>query len=156
MLVTCAPCLLVIGCSSGTTSRDGSTGGSGPIRARQRLVQSTADAHVVEPQPPPVSCQAAGTGAFSLRDRSCTPGAIDPSVTQGNIRRTICHSGYTATVRPPESVTRPEKATSIAEYGNGGSPENHEYDPILSARTRDWRRVPPACSLVGMSAREDG
>ena len=40
-----------------------------------------------------------------LPDPSCTPGAIDPAVTQANIRSTICRSGYTKTVRPPESET---------------------------------------------------
>jgi hypothetical protein len=142
-LVTCALCLLVIGCSSGRTSGDGSTGGSGPIPARQRLVESsTADAHVVQPQPPPGSCHAAGTGAFSLPDPSCTPGAIDPSVTQGNIRSTICRSGYTATVRPPESVTRTEKAASIAAYRGAGSPENYEYDHLVPLELGGARNDP--------------
>jgi hypothetical protein len=40
-----------------------------------------------------------------LPDRRCTPGAVDPNVTQGNLRLTICHPGYTKTVRPSSSVT---------------------------------------------------
>ena len=40
-----------------------------------------------------------------LPDRACTPGSIDPAVTQKDIRSTICKSGWTATVRPPESQT---------------------------------------------------
>lgn len=40
-----------------------------------------------------------------LPDPSCTPGAIDPAVTQANIGETICRTGYTRTVRPPESDT---------------------------------------------------
>jgi hypothetical protein len=40
-----------------------------------------------------------------LPDRSCTPGAIDPAVTQATIRSTICRTGYTERVRPPESQT---------------------------------------------------
>jgi len=40
-----------------------------------------------------------------LPDRHCTPGAIDPAVTQGDIKTTICLSGYTETVRAPESQT---------------------------------------------------
>ena len=35
-----------------------------------------------------------------------TPGAIDPRVTQRNIRNTICRRGYTATVRPPFEYTK--------------------------------------------------
>lgn len=40
-----------------------------------------------------------------LPDSRCTPGAIDPAVTQSDISSTICVSGYTAKVRPPESQT---------------------------------------------------
>jgi hypothetical protein len=40
-----------------------------------------------------------------LPDRRCTPGAIDPAVTQADIQSTICVAGYTATVRPPEGQT---------------------------------------------------
>lgn len=48
-------------------------------------------------------CRARDNGR--LPDRRCTPGAIDPAVTQADIGSTICVSGYTATVRPPESQT---------------------------------------------------
>lgn len=40
-----------------------------------------------------------------LPDPRCTPGAVDPAVTQGNIGSTICVRGYTATVRPPSRLT---------------------------------------------------
>ncbi len=40
-----------------------------------------------------------------LPDPRCTPGAVDPAVTQGNLRSTICHPGYTKTVRPSSSQT---------------------------------------------------
>ena len=40
-----------------------------------------------------------------LPDPRCTPGAVDPNVTQANLRSTICHPGYTKTVRPSASVT---------------------------------------------------
>ena len=46
----------------------------------------------------------AGAGGL-LPDRRCTPGAVDPAVTQANIQSTICRAGYTETVRPPESQT---------------------------------------------------
>lgn len=51
------------------------------------------------------------TGACHYRDSGqlpdlrCTPGSIDPAVTQANLQSTICRSGYTRTVRPPESET---------------------------------------------------
>jgi hypothetical protein len=49
------------------------------------------------------TCQARDHGR--LPDRHCTPGAIDPAVTQADIGSTICVSGYTAKIRPPESQT---------------------------------------------------
>ncbi|WP_259393740.1 hypothetical protein [Ralstonia pickettii] len=46
-----------------------------------------------------------------------TPGAVDPRVTQANIRETICVRGYTKTVRPPQRFTRDLKARQIRQYG---------------------------------------
>ncbi len=50
-------------------------------------------------------------------DPACTPGEIDPKVTQSNIKTTICVSGYTKTVRPPVSYTNALKVQQISEYG---------------------------------------
>lgn len=49
-------------------------------------------------------------------DPTCTPGAIDPAVTQANIATTICKSGYTATVRPSTSQTNKLKAQMYKAY----------------------------------------
>lgn len=44
------------------------------------------------------------TAAFQgqLPDRLCTPGSIDPAVTQANIHHTICKKSYIGKVRPPK------------------------------------------------------
>ena len=65
-----------------------------------------------------VSCHATNgqVTARTLPDRKCTPGATNSAVTQATIGRTICKSGWTATVRPPESYTEPLKVAQIAEY----------------------------------------
>ena len=53
-----------------------------------------------------------------LPDPRCTPGSIDPAVTQANLRSTICRSGYTKTVRPPESQTEAfKKHVAFPAYG---------------------------------------
>ncbi len=52
-----------------------------------------------------------------LPDSNCTPGVIDPLVTQDNIDTTICHSGYTKTVRPSASYTNSLKKQQIIDYG---------------------------------------
>jgi len=52
-----------------------------------------------------------------LPDPKCTPGVVDPRVTQDNIQTTICVSGYTAKVRPTSLYTRLLKQRQIKEYG---------------------------------------
>jgi hypothetical protein len=77
----------------------------------------------------PTTCTALDNGV--LPDSKCTPGAIDPSVTQENIDSTICVSGYTKTVRPPVSVTEPQKFESMKAYGFNDSPSNYEFDHLI-------------------------
>jgi hypothetical protein len=86
---------------------------------------------VIQPQPAPGSCHARGSGLVSLPDPRCTPGAINPAVSQSNIHATICRHGYTASVRPPESVTEPEKEASLAAYGDQGPLHDYEYDHLV-------------------------
>jgi hypothetical protein len=79
----------------------------------------------------PGPCRASGTGELVLPDRSCTPGATNPDVTQATIGTTICRSGWTATVRPPESVTEPLKLNQMAAYGETGPPSGYEEDHLI-------------------------
>ena len=95
------------------------------------LPTSTASAHVVQSQPAPGSCHAHGAGLQALPDARCTPGAINPAVTPSTIDATICHAGWTATVRPPASITNREKLASIAAYGDGSRPGPFEYDHLV-------------------------
>ncbi|HME04781.1 MAG TPA: hypothetical protein VKG38_17290 [Solirubrobacteraceae bacterium] len=95
------------------------------------LVYSTASAKVVQHQPPPGSCHAVGSGLWERPDPRCTPGALDPAVTQATIGSTICRSGWTATVRPPESVSEPEKYASMDAYGDNGRASGFEYDHLV-------------------------
>ena len=91
------------------------------------LVYSTAGAGVVQRQPPAGSCHGIGSGLDQRPDPRCTPGAANPAVTQASIGSTICRSGWTATVRPAESVTQPEKLASMRAYGDSGA-SRYEYD----------------------------
>jgi hypothetical protein len=92
------------------------------------LPYSSASANAVQHQPPTHSCHAVGSGLYARPDPRCTPGALNPAVAQARIGSTICRSGWTATVRPPESVTEPEKFASITAYGDGGPVSSYEYD----------------------------
>lgn len=52
-----------------------------------------------------------------LPDPSCTPGVLNPDVTQDTIDSTICVSGWTSTIRPSTSYTNKLKAQGIIDYG---------------------------------------
>ena len=66
-----------------------------------------------------------------LPDPRCTPGSIDPVVTQANIRSTICKSGYTATIRPPESQTEAFKYGVAYPAYSTPRPESTELDHLV-------------------------
>jgi len=81
---------------------------------------------------------AATTSAESLSSRSPfipdpyrTPGAINHYVTQENISRTICVSGWTATVRPSTSFTNRLKAKQIRELDLPGIAKDYEEDHLV-------------------------
>lgn len=67
-----------------------------------------------------------------LPDPSCTPGSINPNVAQTNIHSTICLKGWTATIRPPQSYTKPLKIKSIRAYGYTDTKlVDYEFDHLI-------------------------
>jgi hypothetical protein len=73
------------------------------------------------------------TNTDGLPDPACTPGAIDPAVTQENIHQTICVPGYSKTVRPPVGVTNLMKRRVMQEYGFAGEDLRlYEGDHLVS------------------------
>jgi hypothetical protein len=81
------------------------------------------------PVPKPRACHLAG----KAQDPDCTPGALNPAVQQDTIRKTICKTGWTTTVRPPTSYTTPLKLKDMKAYGFAGkSPDNFEFDHLIS------------------------
>ena len=99
--------------------------------AASGLPSSSASSYRVQHQPRPGTCHARGSGLYSLPNEHCTPGAIDPAVTQANIAHTICRSGYTETVRPPEYITEAEKRASLRAYGDRRPLSDYEYDHLV-------------------------
>jgi hypothetical protein len=85
-----------------------------------------------------------------LPDPRCTPGSIDPIVTQGNIRSTICKKNWTTTVRPPEAQTEAFKYdVAYPAYGTPRS-EGTELDHLVPLElggsndaTNLWPEYPP-------------
>jgi hypothetical protein len=52
-------------------------------------------------------------------------------VTQSNLQSTICRYDYTDSVRPPESISEPEKEKSLSAYGDSGRLSEYEYDHLV-------------------------
>lgn len=86
--------------------------------------------HKPTPKPNPNSiCHVNG----QLPDAKCTPGVINPNVTQANIQQTICVRGWTATIRPPQAYTYKLKVQGIKDYGYGDTNTAHyEEDHLIS------------------------
>jgi hypothetical protein len=108
------------------------SGAGSPRTAPNGLVYSTASAHVVQTQPPAGSCHARHGGLYSLPDPRCTPGTLNPAVTQATIGATICQRGWTSTVRPPQAITGQEKRASMKAYRAGKPASAYEYDHHVS------------------------
>ena len=100
--------------------------------AASAFVISHASSHVVQSQPSPGSCHVRGQYPFTMPDLHCTPGALNPAVTQATIRTTICRTGYSSSIRPSTSVTEPEKLASIRAYGFHQAAWSYEYDHLIS------------------------
>jgi len=120
--------LAVTGCklSGGNAAEAGSSASSaGPVGGP--LVASTSTSTDY-----PAHCQARDDN--ELPDPTCTPGALNPAVTQATISTTICKSGWTATVRPPTSYTNKIKREAIAAYGDyaGTAMGSYELDHLIS------------------------
>ncbi|TVZ02082.1 hypothetical protein EAS64_31355 [Trebonia kvetii] len=138
--------LLVTGCGalgSALSSAASSPGTSSPATS-SAIAASTSGpvagpgpqaTYRVQPQPAPGTCHyvvlSASAGDY-LPDPRCTPGATNPRVTQADLASTICKSGYTASIRPPASITGREKKASEAAYGFTGKASTTEYDHLIS------------------------
>ena len=66
-------------------------------------------------------------------DARVTPGALNPAVSQDNIRATICARGYSRSVRPPEPYTERLKRLGIRKYGyDDRRLRDYEEDHLIS------------------------
>lgn len=92
------------------------------------IAHATTTTTTTTPAPQvPASCHARG----ELPDPSCTPGALNPTVTQATIHSTICVRGWTATVRPPVSYTARLKVRLMRAYRRPGLPSAYELDHLI-------------------------
>jgi hypothetical protein len=100
-----------------------------------------------------------------LPDPNCTPGVLNPDVTQDTIYDTICVSGWTATIRPSTTYTNRLKAQGIIDYGYAdtymGDYEEDHFIPLeLGGSPTDpgnlWPEPHYVTSGSGTSYTKDG
>lgn len=96
------------------------------VSARSHVIDDVA----LSPGQCHVTVVDAATGRF-LPDPTCTPGAVDPGVSQSNLEQTICRSGYSSSVRAPATETGKAKKVSLTQYGEQ-STKTTEYDHLIS------------------------
>ena len=97
---------------------------------------------VAAPSAPPATSPAQATGGITvnpagavLPNHARTPGALNPSVSQTNIAQTICVPGWTATIRPPSSLTTSLKEEQLATgytYKGDTATKDYEEDHLIS------------------------
>ncbi len=124
----------------------GDQGSSGPLAAPESTFRVSAggyplgwtSAGLLGPAFTGESCDVRWATFQGLRqplpDPECTPGAIDPEVTQSDIDQTICRpGGFTSSVRPPETISEPAKYQAMRAYGfyDGRSAAPYEFDHLI-------------------------
>lgn len=142
LALTAAVATLAVGCTPGTGTSD-KTGSSGSPTASgtatggpTRAIPTGAGPqrkYTVEAQPAKGSCHYRHDKGQPLEDPACTPGALNPDVTQADLATTICRKGgYTAGIRPPAYITAKEKRLSAVSYDYTGTSRDSEYDHLIS------------------------
>ena len=59
------------------------------------------------------------------------PGAVDPTITQANIDKTICRPGYARSVRPSHAITGPIKRRLMDTHHPGEPMTDYELDHLI-------------------------
>lgn len=118
-----AAALALAGCHGFTPTAPAPAAPASPSAAA-----SAMGAPAAAPAPPATGC----TVTDGRADTRCTPGALNPQVTQADIASTICKSGWTATVRPPTSYTDALKRSGMAIYHETGPMSAYEEDHLVS------------------------
>jgi hypothetical protein len=130
-----AGCKLVVAAGApaappSATGHAAASSAPGPASGGHRKLARIADEGRVTYSITLTRCRTRSGG--QLPDPHCTPGSVDPAVTQANIASTICRSGYTEKVRPPESQTaRAKYDVSYPAYHIAGRPAS-ELDHLVS------------------------
>ncbi len=142
--------------SPATATAAGVVASATPTRTPTASASTTPPA---SPTPTPAVFAGICVSIGGLPDRGCTPGAVDPAVTQDNLSTTICHAGYTATVRPPVDYTNALKKWQMGLYGEPGTAAEYEEDHLipleLGGSPRDPKNLWPARNVYHGASEKD-
>ncbi|GAA1024956.1 hypothetical protein GCM10009565_33520 [Amycolatopsis albidoflavus] len=116
-------------CTPGHATGQQSSGGKAPAQSAGGAALSVGSS--ATPLPAAGSCHLGNRDGQPTPDPSCTPGAVNPQVSQANIATTVCKSGWTKTVRPPTGKTSRMKDTTAKAYTLPAG-ETGEYDHLVS------------------------
>jgi hypothetical protein len=98
--------------------------------------------------------------AASAATICAVPGALNPAVTQANIRDTICRPGWTATVRPPVAYTDALKKRLLGARYSRTSMKLYELDHCVplelggDPRSEDNLWLQPWAGACGAHAKD--
>lgn len=125
---------LLAGCTDGADDDAGGT-------ARGSSAPSSSAPAVSPSAPRGASCKPPELG---VPDRSCTPGGVNPEVTPDSLTRTVCSSGWTATIRPPRAYTDAVKRAMLGRTVRTLTVAGHTvtvrpYGPYAGARLSDYQ-----------------
>ena len=135
-LIASAIALVALGClaaslvASGApvTAADVTTANEPPTTVTQATTQSTS---VTQTSATTVITPGPGQPSVILPDKKRTPGALNPRVRQSTIKKTICKSGWTKTIRPPVAFTNALKIKQMVLYEETGLPSEYEEDHFI-------------------------
>lgn len=136
--------LLAAGCYAGDPNVAPTPSPSPPAAsASSETAQPDSSSPAILPAPTPSLSPSPSPTSNGLARRDLTPGETDPTITQATIHQTICVSGYTATVRPPTSLTNRLKIAGIAQYGYADpNPAGYVEDHLVALELAGAARSP--------------
>lgn len=106
----------------------GGGGGAGDAPTTPAATVAPASTSAPSPTSAATATAAPGAPADPCHAGGITYCTLNPAVSASTIHQTICVSGWTATVRPPESYTEDLKREQIAEEGLPGGLSSYEED----------------------------
>jgi hypothetical protein len=132
--MVCSLMIVWAATAAGCGSLDGhaNAGDGGQPAGTPGVLRATAVTGHVTGVVPDTCRQRAASNGQPLPDPTCTPGVVSTAVTQSSIDSTICRSGYTTTIRPPESETEDFKKKIMVSYQEPGPLGDYELDHLVS------------------------